>query len=157
MAGIQSSINSAIGNVGFILNMSGALKKHGDMAALKKQEGQVNKQIKARVEMARQEGFKADEAWHQQGLELAQKHEAVMKQKFDLDPSKANLDNYVFSKGTTNKYRENLTNYQNQNKLTSEQATQRATQHMQNAQQERRTREGVAIYGAHGEVINDQK
>lgn len=148
MAGIQSSINNAIGSVGFILNMSGALKKHGDMAALKKQEGVIGEKIAARREMASQEGFKPDEAWHQQGVELAQQHEEIMKKKFDLDPSKANLDNYTFAKGTTGKF---------QQKLTAFQAQQKAMQHMQNAQEERRMREGVSIYGAHGEVINGQK
>lgn len=147
---IQSSINQMLGTSAIAAHLIGSsemFKNRAKLSALNQAESKVADKISARRELL-QQGLPESEESHQQGVELAKEHEDIMKQKFEISPSKSNLDNYLFAKGTTQRF---------QNKLTSFQAKQKAMEHMQNAQEERRMREGVSIYGAHGEVINGQK
>lgn len=136
MGQIQSGINSALGSMGLLKG----LYDNSPEGKAKFEKNKLNQQysvLREKIGAVISSGDKGEEAQkYMQGLrgEL----EDIAKRRFELDPTPSHFNTY--------------SEVMKLNRLSAQQARQRAQQHMQNSQDEKR----MKIYGANGEVINGQ-
>ena len=164
MGAIQSAINQALGTAA----MASAIYQHSaagktaaigrDIKSLDKQEAQVLRSqpdIPAEAEPDERAEMEQEYATSslQKQVAMSEKRQALIKQQFELTGRGNYYDALQNEKTRYNSMQNDLATATGQ-KLTAQQAQQRAMEHMQNAQEERRTRERVSIYGSRGEVIN---